>query len=61
MRTGGASNRSLRALMRKSREDLAALKKNRVGGIATLFCKNARKVPQYFLRHRPGVPSTQAQ
>ena len=50
MRAGGASNRSLRAMMLKSREDLAALKKNRVGGVATLMCKNARKLPQFFLR-----------
>ena len=48
MRTGGASNRSLSALLRKSREDLIALKRNDVGGLMTLLCKNARKLPQFF-------------
>jgi glycosyltransferase involved in cell wall biosynthesis len=60
LRTGGASNHSLRALMKKSREDLAALEKNRVGGIATLLCKSA-KMPQHFLGSRPGPSSTRAQ
>ena len=50
MRTGGASNRSLKALRNKSREDLVALRKNRVGGWLTLLCKNGRKLPQYFRR-----------
>lgn len=48
MRTGGASNRSVGALIRKSSEDLRALQKNRVGGVATLLCKNVRKLPQFF-------------
>ena len=48
MRTGGASNRSLRALLKKSREDLRALQQNHAGGLLTLLCKNARKLPQFF-------------
>lgn len=48
MRTGGASNRSLKALARKSGEDLRALRENRVGGWFTLLCKNLRKLPQFF-------------
>jgi glycosyltransferase len=48
MRTGGASNRSLAALMSKSREDLTALRRSGTGGVFTLFCKNARKLPQFF-------------
>jgi glycosyltransferase len=48
MRTGGASNRSLGALWTKSREDLSAMRQNEVGGLLTLFCKNARKLPQFF-------------
>lgn len=51
MRTGGVSNRSLRAMVRKSREDLQALHRNRIGGIFALMCKNLRKLPQ-FLAHR---------
>lgn len=47
MRSGGASNRSIRALAQKSREDLLAMRRNRVGGIATLLCKNLRKLPQF--------------
>ena len=49
MRTGGASNRSLAALLRKSREDLFALQKNGVGGVLTVLCKILRKLPQFFL------------
>jgi glycosyltransferase len=48
MRLGGASNRSLQAMLRKSREDLVALNQNKVGGLVTLLCKNARKLPQFF-------------
>ena len=51
MRTGGASNRSLGAMLRKSREDLLALRRNQVGGLVTLLCKNARKLPQFFASH----------
>ena len=55
MRTGGASNHSLRALLNKSREDLFALRKNQVGGLLTLVCKNARKLPQFFSKP-PNAP-----
>ena len=55
MRTGGASNHSLRALLNKSREDLFALRKNQVGGLLTLVCKNARKLPQFFSKP-PNTP-----
>lgn len=48
MRMGGASNRSLRAVLNKSREDLIALRQNGVGGVVALLCKNARKLPQFF-------------
>jgi glycosyltransferase len=50
MRTGGASKRSLAALQTKSREDLLALRRNRVGGLLTLLCKNLRKLPQFIHR-----------
>ena len=46
MRTGGASNRSLSNIIRKSREDLDALRRSKVGGILTLLAKNFRKVGQ---------------
>lgn len=48
MRTGGASNRSLRALLRKSREDYSAMRRHAVGGVLTLLCKNLGKIGQLF-------------
>ena len=48
MRTGGASNRSLRALLRKSREDYRAVRRHSIGGWLTLACKNFRKIGQFF-------------
>lgn len=48
MRTGGASNRSLRALLRKSREDYRAMRWHHIGGWMTLACKNFRKIGQLF-------------
>lgn len=50
MRVGGASNRSLLNILRKSREDYRALKDNRVGGLGALVFKNLGKVGQFFLR-----------
>jgi glycosyltransferase involved in cell wall biosynthesis len=48
MRVGGESNRSLSRILRKSREDLRALRKNGVGGVETLVWKNLSKVGQFF-------------
>ncbi|PZP27304.1 MAG: glycosyl transferase [Roseateles depolymerans] len=48
MRSGGASNRSLQALVRKSSEDLRVMRSNHVGGLFTLMAKNLRKLPQFF-------------
>ncbi|MCX7113634.1 MAG: glycosyltransferase family 2 protein [Proteobacteria bacterium] len=48
MRLGGASNRSLRNLLQKSREDYLALRRNQVGGMGTLLLKNLQKLPQFF-------------
>lgn len=47
MRLGGASNKSLKALLCKSREDLKILRRLRIGGIGTLLIKNLRKLPQF--------------
>lgn len=49
MRLGGASNRSLSRIITKSREDYRALRKNHIGGLVTLLCKNLRKVAQFTL------------
>lgn len=50
MRVGGASNRSLKNILRKSREDYRALRENGVGGLGALAWKNLSKLPQFF-RH----------
>ncbi|MEO0916374.1 MAG: glycosyltransferase, partial [Pseudomonadota bacterium] len=48
MRVGGESNRSLERILRKSREDYRAIRKNGVGGVGTLLSKNIRKVGQFL-------------
>lgn len=47
MRCGGVSNRSLKNIIRKSREDLKALRANKIGGLWTLFLKNFSKLRQF--------------
>lgn len=47
MRLGGESNRSPGRILRKSREDLRAMRRHRVGGLGTLIWKNARKLGQF--------------
>ena len=48
MRVGGASNKSIKNLVQKSKEDFKAMKNNGVGNVGSLFVKNASKVPQFF-------------
>ena len=48
MRWGGKSNRSIKNIFIKSKEDYQALKKNKVGGLYSLFMKNFRKINQFF-------------
>ncbi|MBY6217884.1 glycosyltransferase family 2 protein [Qipengyuania aquimaris] len=50
MRLGGESNRSLERILRKSREDLRAIRGNKVGGIGTLAAKNLRKLGQFIVK-----------
>ncbi|HKJ41429.1 MAG TPA: hypothetical protein VKA27_05010 [Sunxiuqinia sp.] len=50
MRVGDASNKSLKNILQKSQEDLQAIRKNKVGGLHTLFFKNFRKVGQFVQR-----------
>lgn len=50
MRVGGASNRSLRNIVRKSGEDWRALRRNKVGGLGALVWKNLSKLPQFWGR-----------
>ena len=48
MRLGGESNKSISNIIRKSKEDIRALRKNKVGGLFTLIGKNLSKIPQFF-------------
>lgn len=48
MRVGGESNRSLERIVQKSREDLAALRRNNIGGLSALIWKNLSKLPQFI-------------
>lgn len=50
MRLGGVSNRSLRSMLLKSREDYAAMRLNGIGGVNTLVRKNLAKLPQFLKR-----------
>ena len=52
MRVGGVSNRDLKRILLKSREDLRALRHNRVGGIGALAWKNLSKIGQFAARKR---------
>ena len=55
MRVGGASNRSLANIVRKSREDFRVLRKNEIGAVVALVCKNFRKLPQFFCSNEKRV------
>jgi len=51
MRVGGASNRSITAIVRKSSEDYRVLRSNHfgvLGALTALALKNLSKVPQFF-------------
>jgi glycosyltransferase involved in cell wall biosynthesis len=48
MRLGGASNRSLKNIVTKSKEDYRAIKSNNVGNFLTLIRKNTSKLKQFF-------------
>lgn len=51
MRVGGASNRSLANILRKSAEDYRAIRANGVGCLGTLVWKNLSKLPQFFIHN----------
>ena len=50
MRVGGVSNRSLRTIARKSREDLRIMREHGLGHVHTLLRKNASKLGQFWRR-----------
>lgn len=50
MRVGGASNRSIRNIVTKMKEDYSAITRNKTGNIFTLIKKNTGKIHQFFVR-----------
>ncbi len=50
MRVGGASNRDLKNIILKTKEDIRALKNSRVPWLQALAIKNISKIPQFFKR-----------
>jgi glycosyltransferase involved in cell wall biosynthesis len=48
MRVGGASNRSLKNILQKSREDYRALRANHIGNWWSLIQKNTSKIRQFL-------------
>jgi glycosyltransferase len=48
MRVGGDSNKSLKNIIRKSREDYEIIKKYNLKGLYTLFMKNTTKLKQFI-------------
>lgn len=48
MRIGGESNKSLKNIIKKMKEDVKALKKNKTGNWHTVILKNFIKIPQLF-------------
>lgn len=50
MRLGGASNKNIKNMIRKSKEDYRALKTHNMGSYFTLINKNLSKLEQFFKR-----------
>ena len=50
MRVGGVSNRNWPKIRQKMKEDMLAIRRNRVGGLHTLALKNLSKVGQFLVR-----------
>lgn len=48
MRIGGKSNKSLKNIINKSKEDYKIIKRNKVGGLITLLSKNLSKINQFL-------------
>ena len=48
MRVGGASNRSIKNIIQKTKEDFRAIRSNDIGNFLTLVKKNTSKFKQFF-------------
>ncbi|MAB78061.1 MAG: glycosyl transferase [Planctomycetes bacterium] len=58
MRVGGESNRSLRKIILKTREDYRALRSNNIGGLGALIVKNLSKLSQFVLKATPSMKNS---
>ncbi len=52
MRVGGASNRSLKNIIQKTKEDYQAIKTNKTGNLLTILLKNVTKIKQIMTRSK---------
>lgn len=50
MRVGGASNRSIKNIIQKTKEDYRAVTSNNVGGFLSILRKNTSKIKQFILK-----------
>lgn len=50
MRTGGASNASLKNIIQKTKEDYKAVQRNKFGSKKTVLYKNLIKIPQFIFK-----------
>ncbi len=50
MRVGGESNKNLKNLFKKSKEDIRAMKKNGIGHPSSIILKNISKIPQFLMK-----------
>jgi glycosyltransferase involved in cell wall biosynthesis len=48
MRVGGASNKSFKNIVQKTKEDFKAIKANNIGGFGTILLKNMTKIKQFI-------------
>lgn len=48
MRVGGESNRSIKNIIKKTKEDIMALKKNELPWMKAIILKNLSKIPQFI-------------
>lgn len=51
MRVGGASNRNIKNIIKKSKEDYRAIRSNNIGGFITLILKNTSKIKQFLYKN----------
>ncbi|GAF04288.1 glycosyltransferase [Saccharicrinis fermentans] len=52
MRVGGTSNKNIKNILLKTKEDIRALRKNKAGNIFSVIWKNISKLPQFIYNNR---------